>query len=69
MSIDIKTVEISQRIAWRLKEVSKLTGLSENFLRKEICARKLHTQKLGRCVVILDSDLHNYLRGNKNENN
>lgn len=50
------------KLAWRLDEIAQSTGLSVPFLRKEIYAGNLKSNKLGRCVIVLDSDLQEYLR-------
>lgn len=55
------------KLAWRLDEAAAATGLSIQFLRKEVRANKLKTQRLGRCVVILDKELKRYLEGTTNE--
>jgi hypothetical protein len=49
------------RLAWRLEEIANETGLSIQFLRKEIRNNNLKAQKKGRCVLVLDADLRNYL--------
>jgi hypothetical protein len=51
----------SNRLAWRLDEVSGATGLSIPFLRKEIRNLRLKARKRGRCVIVMDSDLQSYL--------
>lgn len=49
------------KLAWTLKEVSEATGLSLPFLRKEVKDLRLIAKRFGRRVVILESDLKNYL--------
>lgn len=59
--------KMKTRLAWRVEEVAKATGLSVPFLRKEIRDGKLNAKKMGRCVVILDQELRIYLMGDKYE--
>jgi hypothetical protein len=49
------------RLAWRLEDISRETGLSVPFLRKEIRNKKLRMKRKGRCVLVLDADLKAYL--------
>jgi excisionase family DNA binding protein len=49
------------RLAWRIEEIAKETGLSVQFLRKEIRNGNLKAQKKGRCVLVLDEEVRNYL--------
>lgn len=49
------------KLAWTLREVSEATGLSLPFLRKEVKDLRLIAKRFGRRVVILESDLKNYL--------
>ena len=49
------------RKAWRLAELANLLGVSHGFLRTEIRRRKLTARKCGRAVLILESDLNDYL--------
>lgn len=55
------------RLAWRIEEIAKETGLSTQFLRKEIKRNNLKAKKRGRCVLVLNSDLQKYL--NEGEDN
>jgi hypothetical protein len=50
------------RLAWRLEQIATETGLSVQFLRKEIRNGRLQTRKIGRCVVVLNQDLMNFLQ-------
>ncbi|MDQ4121965.1 MAG: hypothetical protein M3209_11020 [Acidobacteriota bacterium] len=50
-----------QRLAWSLFDIHDLTGLSVNFLRYEVRRGNLKTRKFGRRVLVLDTDLQNYL--------
>lgn len=49
------------RLAWSLCDIHDLTGLSVNFLRYEVRRGNLKTRKFGRRVLVLDTDLQNYL--------
>jgi hypothetical protein len=49
------------RIAYRLKQVSEITGLSVSLLRKEIRNGNLKAHYKGRCVLAFASDLDDYL--------
>lgn len=49
------------RLAWRIEEIARETGLSIQFLRKEIRNENLKAKKKGRCVLVLDADLRQYL--------
>lgn len=51
----------SQKLAWSLTEISKQTGLSVSFLRKEIRAGRLPVKRFGRRILVLDADLNAYL--------
>jgi excisionase family DNA binding protein len=50
-----------QKVAWSVAEISEATGLSIGFLRSEVRTGRLPVKKFGRRVLILDSDLRNYL--------
>ncbi len=51
------------RLSWRVDEVAKATGLSSQFIWKQITLDKLKVRKIGRCVLVLDEDLKIYLKG------
>jgi hypothetical protein len=51
------------RLAWRVAELAAASGLSIQFLRKEIREGKLPKRKLGGAVIVLDSDARAYLAG------
>jgi excisionase family DNA binding protein len=53
------------RSAWSVSEISRSTGLSDGFLRKQIKLGSLRARKLGRRVLVLDRDLHIYLEGKR----
>jgi hypothetical protein len=57
-----------KRFSYGLAEISKLTGLSTAFLRKEARAGNLKTKKFGARRLVLNEDLQAYLKGeNKDE--
>jgi len=58
-------MEITQRLAWRLAQLSTASGLSVPFLRKEAKLGNLKTQKRGGAVIVLDEDARAYLAGEK----
>ena len=47
---------LPQRMAWSLPELAALLGLSVGFLRKEARRGALRTRKIGRRVLVLESD-------------
>jgi excisionase family DNA binding protein len=49
----------------RLPAVSKMTGVSIDFLRKEIRRGTLSAVKLGRSITIPENDLRDYLAARK----
>jgi excisionase family DNA binding protein len=51
------------RSAYSVSEISQSTGLSTGFLRKQIRLGSLRARKLGRRVVVLDTDLRRFLHG------
>lgn len=51
----------TQRIAWSIAEISASTGLSLGFLRNEVRRGALPIKKFGRRVLVLETDLKNYL--------
>ena len=54
------------KMAHSVEEVSELTSLSKDFLRKEIREKKLKAKLVGRRVLILNADLQNWLEGKEN---
>lgn len=54
---------VTQKLAWPLQEIAKQTGLSVPFLRKEIRNGNLKCRKFGARVLVLDQELHRYLKG------
>ena len=57
-----KVTSVTSRMAWSVYEVALCTGLSPGFIRKQIRAGKLRARKLGRRILVLDSDLCEYLQ-------
>jgi hypothetical protein len=55
------------RLAWRLNELAKASGLSVPFLRKEAYCGRLKTRKVGNAVIVLDEDARSFLKGEGNE--
>ena len=57
-----KTTSVTlKRIAWSVSEVSRSTGLSPSFIRKQIKLRKLRGRKRGRRLLVMNKDLRAYL--------
>lgn len=56
-------VSVIKKLSWRLKELPPATGLSMAFWRKAVLHRKVRARKVGGAVVILDSDLQEFLKG------
>jgi excisionase family DNA binding protein len=52
-----------ERIAWSVSEVSRSTGLSPSFVRKQIKLGKLRGRKKGRRLLVMNKDLRAYLDG------
>jgi hypothetical protein len=52
-----------ERVAYTLKEVAKMVGVSESHLRNEHRRGKLVLVHSARCTRILAEDLHEYLKG------
>lgn len=50
-----------QKIAWSLRDISEMTGLSIGFLRNEVRAARLKVKRFGRRVLVLDEELRRYL--------
>ena len=63
MSRLINVTEQSRRMAWSLREVAGLLGVSERFLRNEVRSGKLVVVRRGRRrLLVPTSSLENYLR-------
>jgi excisionase family DNA binding protein len=58
---------VTCRMAWSVYEVALYTGLSPGFIRKQIRDGKLHAKKVGRRILVLDSDLYKYLQQEADE--
>ncbi len=52
---------LPQRMAWSLPELAALTGLSVGFLRKEARRGALRTRRIGRRLLVLESDRRAFL--------
>lgn len=52
----------NDRLAFGLKELAELTGVSKEFLRLEIKRGKLKSKKLGRRIVIVSEEVNRYLQ-------
>jgi excisionase family DNA binding protein len=61
----MKKDRTNNKFAYSVDDVSEQTSLSKAFLRNEIRAGNLKISRFGRRVLILHSDLQNYL--NKKE--
>jgi hypothetical protein len=59
------TMEINSKMAWRLAPLALSLGTSIGFLRNEIRRGALIARKCGRAVLILDSDLKEYLNNRR----
>jgi excisionase family DNA binding protein len=55
------TKESRSKKAWSVKSAAEQFDASVPFVRNEIREGKLRAKKIGRKVVILDSDLQEYL--------
>jgi hypothetical protein len=55
----------SQRLAWRLRELPPVTGLSLAYWRKVVRSGALRARKLDGAVIVLDADLQEFLAGAK----
>jgi excisionase family DNA binding protein len=65
----IQKTNITQtRLAWSVSEVASTTGLSSGFVRKEIRAGKLRARRAGRRLLVLDTDLRQYLESEEEGN-
>jgi hypothetical protein len=56
-------IVVTQKLSWRLKELPAATGLTLAFWRKCVRLKKVRTRKVEGAVVILDSDLREFLQG------
>jgi hypothetical protein len=59
----MRTKTTVTRSAWSIAEISRSTGLSAGFLRKQLKVGSLRGRKLGRRVIVLDKDLVRFLEG------
>ena len=56
----------NKKMAYSVEEISEITSLSKSFVRNEIRDKKLRAKLVGRRVLILDTDLQNWLEGKEN---
>lgn len=59
-------MSLPERIAWSLAEISASTGLSLAYLRNEARRGSLPIKRFGRRVLVLNTDLKNYLESGSN---
>jgi excisionase family DNA binding protein len=52
-----RRISITRRRAWSIAEAATIYGVSRGFLLNRIKQGDLHARKVGRRVIILDSDL------------
>lgn len=57
--------KLSEQAAYSVQQVSELTTLSKSFVRNEIRDGNLKGRRIGRRVLVLASDLENYLENGK----
>jgi hypothetical protein len=60
-------IGITQKLAWRLKELPPATGLTEAFWRKVVRLKKIKVRRVEGAIVILDSDLRAFLEGREDQ--
>ena len=69
----LQSVTDQQKLAYSVEELSEKTTLSKAFLRNEIKAGRLKTQRFGRRVLVLADDWQAYSEqgsaGSKNKPN
>lgn len=56
-------IAVTQKLCWRLKELPAATGLTLPFWRKVVRLKKVRVRKVEGAIVILDSDLREFLKG------
>lgn len=61
-----KQINITNKLAFSLKELSDLTSLSQNFFRSEIRERRLIAKRFGARVLVLASDWQSYAESQPN---
>jgi excisionase family DNA binding protein len=59
--LDTATTKPQQKVAYSVKEVAQQTTLSVPYIRNEIRDGNLKIKRAGRRVLVLDSDLKEYL--------
>jgi len=55
--------ETKTKLAYSVAEAAEVTSMSKSYLRNEIRAKKLKAKLVGNRVLILNSDLQNWLEG------
>lgn len=60
-------MEIQNRLAYRLRELARATGLSVPFLRNEARAGRLRVRKIGGAVIVKAQDAEEFLNGGDHE--
>jgi len=58
---------VTERIAWRLRDLARASGLSVSFLRAEIRAGRLPSKRAGAAVLVLDDDFRRYLECDRSQ--
>lgn len=58
----LETIVRKEKLAYSIAEAADLTGVSKDFVRKEIRSKKLKAKLVGRRVLILNKDLEDYLQ-------
>jgi hypothetical protein len=53
-------IETKERLAYSVEELSEMTSLSKEFLRKEIKAKNLKAKTFGRRVLVLNESWQAY---------
>jgi excisionase family DNA binding protein len=66
MDTNVRDITAKHAIARGIKEAASLVGVSASFVRKEISLGHLKETRLGRRVLIKDSDLVAWLNRNDN---
>jgi hypothetical protein len=61
-------ITVTQTLSWRLKELPPATGLTLAFWRKQVRLKNIPVRKIGGAIVILDTDLKEFLKGKEEGN-
>jgi excisionase family DNA binding protein len=65
MPLNKQAITLTNRRAHSLSEISAQLGVCRGFLNNEIDRGKLKARKLGRRIVVLNTDLEAYLAGSE----